>query len=81
MLQAGITDVIDEEQLRQISSPPQREGVSWFKTPDFTQLHTILDTLVESSCSAPTPVPRKTRYPQKSVIHCACANSCAEPPL
>lgn len=48
----GITNAVTESTLRQISSPPQQLGVTYFITTDFNQLQNTLITITTSVCSA-----------------------------
>ena len=46
----GITDEINEEELRGISSNPQREGENYFKSVDFRSLNSIQGAIVRQTC-------------------------------
>ncbi len=48
----GITDVVDHDFLRGISSPPQEEGKNYFYVQNFVVLDSILDTVVQAICAA-----------------------------
>ncbi|ELU16324.1 hypothetical protein CAPTEDRAFT_192434 [Capitella teleta] len=67
VLVVGITDQVDEAELAAISSPPSIKGISYFTSPDFTEVSTILDFLLASGCSssadivATTPAPNLCR--------------------
>ena len=65
MVSIGITNSVDENELRGLSSLPQRENVNYFTSPDFQQLGQIIDTLLASACVV-TPPPATTRRPSKS---------------
>ena len=52
MIAVGITDALDEEFLKAMSSPPQIEGRNFFTAIDFAELSTIRDTVVEGACKA-----------------------------
>ena len=47
----GVTNATREDQLRDISSPPQEEGVTWWNAPDFTALDSFLQTLLKTTCT------------------------------
>ena len=61
----GITNNIDEDLLRILSSEPKQLNRNYFTTPDFNNLGNILEALLESTCQvattprppAPTPPP------------------------
>ncbi len=46
----GVTDVIDVDLLRAISSPPQEEGLNYFLATDFTALETIRQAVGRGTC-------------------------------
>jgi collagen type VI alpha len=46
----GITGSIDEEELRLISSPPQKEEETYWKITDFTRLDDIVQSVVSRAC-------------------------------
>ncbi len=50
MVSIGITDVIDEDFLRELSSPPQVLGTNYFTATDFTALEEIRKRVVEGTC-------------------------------
>ena len=52
MIAVGITDAIDEEFLKAMSSPPQIEGSNFFTAINFAELTTIRDTVVDRACDA-----------------------------
>ena len=52
MIAVGITDALDEEFLKAMSSPPQIEGKNFFTAIDFAELATIRETVVEGACEA-----------------------------
>lgn len=49
----GITSAINENVLRQISSPPQLLRRNYWTSPDFTDLDSIVDSLLQEACAAP----------------------------
>lgn len=53
----GVTDEIDSNTLRQLSSGRQEENRNWFATPDFTQLAGIMEGLLEAACAYEEPPP------------------------
>ena len=46
----GVTNVIDRDLLRSISSAPQREGQNWFVAVDFSELSIIRRSVGEGTC-------------------------------
>ena len=54
MIAVGITNLVDKEMLRNLSSPPQVENQNFFTTPDFTALTDILYPVATRVCD-PTP--------------------------
>ena len=57
MIAVGITDGIDENFLKAMSSMPQLIGQNYFTAIDFSQLDTIRDTVVNSVCREAVPEP------------------------
>jgi len=51
IISVGITNAIDENELRQMSSMPQEEGRNYFRSADFNQLDTIVDAIVAETCT------------------------------
>ena len=51
----GITTLIDENTLRQLSSDPQIKDLNYFTTADFQGLAGVMDTLLTSACVIPPP--------------------------
>ena len=52
VLVVGITQSVEKQLLRDISSPPQRENENFFTSPDFTSLSSIIEALVDETCQA-----------------------------
>ncbi len=52
MIAIGITDFVDVDFLRQMSSPPQIEGENFFTATDFTALREISRTVAQGTCDA-----------------------------
>ncbi len=52
VISIGITDNIDVDFLREMSSPPQIEGQNYFTATDFTALNEIQRTVVEGTCTS-----------------------------
>jgi hypothetical protein len=64
ILCVGISDNINEQELRLMSSLPQAENQTYWLSADFTSLNTIIDELVSRTCGAPTtPAPTTTTVP------------------
>ena len=55
VIAVGITNVVDEELLKMISSPPQQEGKQYFRAPDFRELDQILEQLTAGTCEETKP--------------------------
>ena len=53
ILAVGIISAIDEEELRNISSPPQEEGETYWKITDFTRLDDIVQSVIAKICNLP----------------------------
>ena len=51
VISIGITDNIDADFLREMSSPPQIEGQNYFTATDFNALQQIQRTVVEGTCT------------------------------
>ena len=51
IVSVGISHGVDENELRQMSSSPQIEGQNYWRSVDFDQLDTIVDEIVEQTCS------------------------------
>ena len=47
----GVTDLIDEDTLKGISSLPQEMDKNYFTSPDFEGLSGVLDSVMKSACS------------------------------
>ena len=47
----GVTTDVDENQLRDISSPAHTKEVNYWTTPDYKSLTSILDSVKNSTCS------------------------------
>lgn len=52
MIAVGVTDVIDQDFLRELSSTPQIEGLNYFTATDFKALEEIRQNVVDRSCEA-----------------------------
>ena len=50
LIAIGITDVIDEDLVKEMSSPPQIENHNYFMATDFSALSKIATTVVEVTC-------------------------------
>ena len=55
VLSVGITNNVDVNELREMSSEPQQEGVTFWRSADFNQLNSIIDSLVSETCATPAP--------------------------
>ena len=58
VISIGITNSVDENELRGISSPPQLRDVNYFSSPDFTTLGNIIEDLLATACATPAPPTR-----------------------
>ncbi len=52
VISIGITDNIDADFLREMSSPPQVQGQNFFIATDFNALTQIVNTVVEGTCTS-----------------------------
>ena len=52
MIAVGVTDVIDKDFLKEMSSPPQVEDQNYFTAPDFASLSNVASTVAEGTCDA-----------------------------
>ena len=52
VISIGITDNIDADFLREMSSPPQIEGQNYFTATDFNALTQIVNTVVQGTCTS-----------------------------
>ncbi len=68
--------MVDVEQLQTISSHPKKEGSSWVKSPDFTQLGRILDTIVTITCQAPALVTSGSKCNLYGAFHSPLEGTC-----
>ena len=64
----GITNSVDENELRGISSRPQLRDRDYFTSPDFQQLENIIESLLSSACVV-TTLPPPTRPSELSFFH------------
>ena len=65
VLAVGVTNSVEKQLLRDISSEPQKENESYFATPDFITLGSIVKTLVTETCQAkkqPLSKPKSGKY-------------------
>ena len=56
----GITNSVNPDELRMISSPPQIENQNYFLTTDFGRLDQIVLSLVQQTCSVASTLPPTT---------------------
>lgn len=47
----GVTNDTDKQELKEISSPPQLEDVTWWNAPEFNSLNTFLRALLKTTCT------------------------------
>lgn len=64
VVSVGVTNSVDENELKEIASLPQQRDRNYFTSPDFQQLDSIIESLLSSACVV-TPPPT-TRAPSKS---------------
>ena len=50
MVSVGITDIIDEDFLKEMSSPPQTLGTNYFRSSTFDALESIRRSVVQETC-------------------------------
>ena len=53
----GVTDKVKEAEVIAISSPPHELNKNYFLATDFTNLDTIIQTIVDATCDDMTPLP------------------------
>ena len=53
----GVTDQIDADLLRDMSSPPQEQDNNYFTSADFSKLDAIIDDIIEATCIVATAPP------------------------
>lgn len=68
MISIGITDVIDKDLLREMSSSPQIEGQNFFTATSFEALQDIKETVVTGTCAVIEP--SKLPVEQLSLFNC-----------
>ena len=73
IVSVGVTNSVDENELRGLSSVPQVRDRNYFTSPDFQQLGGIIETLLVSTCLFTTS-PATTRRPSKS-LHLSFSHS------
>lgn len=64
IVSVGVTNSVDENELKAMSSLPQSRNLNYFTSPDFQQLGGIIENILSSACVV-TPPPT-TRKPSKS---------------
>lgn len=70
----GITNSVDENELKAMSSLPQRQHSNYFTSPNFQELENILDGLVKSTClRTDAPPSCKSTY----ILLNACNSKCS----
>lgn len=55
MVSVGITDAVNVQELRGISSPPQELNQNWFQSSDFNQLLSVLNVIITPLCESTGP--------------------------
>ena len=50
LVSVGITNLVDVDLLKALSSPPHEEGKQYFSAPDFQSLNPILREVANSAC-------------------------------
>ncbi len=63
MISIGITNSVDENELRGLSSPPQIRDRNYFSSPDFTTLGNIIEDLLATACATPAPPTTISKLP------------------
>ena len=53
----GVTDQIDADLLRDMSSPPHGQDKNYFTSADFSKLDVIIDDIIEATCIVATAPP------------------------
>ena len=80
----GVTNSVDENELRLISSLPQEVNKNYFTSPDFQELENIITGLLESACvetttPAPTPPPPASKFTFQYICICYVFVLCSLP--
>lgn len=57
LFSVGVTNDVNEQELKAISSYPQEENRNYWKTPNFTSLNTIIESLQRETCEETPVVP------------------------
>lgn len=65
----GVTSAVNINEIRRISSAPRTENVNWFTAPDFTDLTTILNTVLERACPTLPPLTPTVTRPRPGRLH------------
>ena len=68
LVAVGITNSVDENELKAISSLPQQRDLNYFTSPDFRQLEGIIDNILSSACVV-TPPPTTPRQPPCKLLY------------
>ena len=73
IISVGVTQQVDQNEIRQISSEPQQMNRDWFLSRDFTSLQSIVDAVSRSACGIgggnPTPPPGEDMLASKKCHH------------
>lgn len=68
IISVGVTDSVDETELKGLSSPPHVLNQNYFTSPDFRQLDKIIDKVLSSACT-PTNGPTRPSPPPGMYHH------------
>ena len=70
----GVTDQVDTETLKKLSSAPHEPDKNYFESASFEQLRNIVSTLLQTTCVSTTPAPsgKVIRYVCLFVCVCMC---------
>ena len=71
----GVTDDINEQELRDISSYPHELDRNYWKTPNFTSLNTIIESLQRETCEETPVVPGNQGIQEGNVPRYLCIPS------
>ena len=64
----GITNSIDEVELKAMSSFPQQERRNYFTSASFQELEDVMEGLVQTACVG-TPAPPRSKSPFNTLMH------------
>ena len=70
MISVGITNSVDEDELKAMSSPPQIQHRNYFTSTSFQELEMVLSGLVSTACVVTPPPPQSKFISHLEMISC-----------